>query len=225
MSAATKADYAYLQLRRAIVVGQVTADAALDEVTLGKEFDLGRTPIREALKRLAQDQFIVWPARRSPYVRDLSFHELQRLYESRMLMEKPAAGLAATRASQAQLEEIQRLGDELRVAAESGDVYESIEADHALHIAITRGADNRFLTEAVDRLNCGSLRLWYVAHKQLGLERVPEQHQEIIDALSRRDAEAAEDAAKRHIQVSLGRQLKLNFGGVDPTIDVSDLAG
>ncbi len=217
----TKADRAYLLLRRAIVVGEIPANATLDEVDLVNQFGTGRTPVREALKRLAQEQFLVWPARRTPYVRELSVQELHRLYESRMLLEKPAARLAAVRATTAQLDDVQRLGDELRRAGEAGDVYASIEADHALHIAVTRGSDNRFLTEAVDRLNCGSLRLWYVAHQRLGLETVADQHQAIIDALRARDADAAGEAVRQHILVSLKRQLKLNFEDANSTLTES----
>ncbi len=217
-ASATKADDAYFVLRRAIVVGTIAANEPLDEVRLADQFGAGRTPVREALKRLAQELFIVWPARRTPYVRDLSTQELHRLYETRLMMEVPAARLAASRATASQLDELERLGDQILNAAENGDVYASIEADHALHIAIARGADNRFLTEAVDRLNCGSLRLWYVAHERLGLERVADQHQEIIDALRRRDADAAEDAVRNHILVSLKRQLTFNFGSVDTNV-------
>lgn len=219
--AVTKADKAYLQLRKAIVTGEIPANESLDEVELVSQFGFGRTPAREALKRLAQEGFVVWPSRRTPFVRELSLVELHRLYESRLLMEVPAARLAAERITASGLVELQRLGDRLRAAAETGDVYASIEADHALHIAISRGSDNRFLTEAVDRLNCGSLRLWFVAHNALGLEHVPEQHQEIIDALGQRDPDAAESVVREHINDSLHRQLKLNFPTthfVDPAV-------
>jgi DNA-binding GntR family transcriptional regulator len=222
----TKADHAYLLLRRAIVTGQIPANDPLDEVGLMRRLDAGRTPVREALKRLAQEQFIVWPPRRTPFVRETSTQDLHRLYESRMLMERPAARLAALRATKAQLDEVQRLGDKLRAATKAGDVYQSIEADHALHIAITRGSDNRFLTEAVDRLNCGSLRLWFVAQERLGLEQVPDQHQDILDALRSRDPDAAEAAVREHILLSLRRQLTANFGGMDNNmIESIDLVG
>ena len=210
----TKADRAYSALRRAIVVGEIPANAALDENELMERLAAGRTPVREALKRLALEQFVMWPPRRTPYVLDLSSQDLHRLYESRFLLEEPAARLAATRISAAQLEHAQQLCDDLTSAASQGDVYASIEADHALHMAITRGSDNRFLTEAVDRLNCGSLRLWYVAHERLGLEDVPADHQEILDALRTRDPERAASAVRRHIQLSLDRQMKVAFGGI-----------
>jgi GntR family transcriptional regulator, rspAB operon transcriptional repressor len=212
VATATKADQAYEVLRRAIVVGDIPAGQPLDENRLVEFVGAGRTPVRESLKRLAQDQFILWPPRMTPYVRDMSPADIRHLYESRMLMEVPAAGLAARRITPAQLEKVQLCGERLRSAAASGDVYVSIEADHALHIAITEGSGNRFLTEAVDRLNCGSLRLWYVAHQRLGLEEVPDQHQQIVDALYSGDAEEVMEAVRGHIRVSFSRQLKLNFG-------------
>lgn len=209
----TKADQAYSLLRRAIIVGDISAGEPLDEVELTRRFDIGRTPAREALKRLAMEQFILWPARRTPYVREMSHQDVRRLFESRLLMEKPAAGLAAARITDAQMETVQQLGNELRAAADAGDVYRSVEADHALHIAITRGSDNRFLSEAVDRLNCGSLRLWYLAHEQLGLQHVADTHQTLIDAIRSRDPAIAEAAVHEHIMISVRHQFEVNIGG------------
>ena len=212
-AARTKADQAYATLRRAIVIGQIPAGTPLEEAELETLAGAGRTPVRESLKRLAQDQFVLWPARKTPYVRDISVADVQSLYESRMLMEVPAARMAAVRATDQQVQQMQVRGEELCDAARRGDVYESIEADHALHIAITKGSNNRFLTEAVDRLNCGSLRLWYVAHERLGLAEVPADHTKIIDALRARDADRAEQAVRDHIQKSFDRQLQVNFTG------------
>ena len=64
--AATKTNVAYDRARRDIVTGVIAANEAIDEVVLGQRYGLGRTPIREALKQLRNDQLIVWPDRRSP---------------------------------------------------------------------------------------------------------------------------------------------------------------
>jgi DNA-binding GntR family transcriptional regulator len=203
----TKADDAYRRLRRDIVVGDIPASSALDDAELARRYGTGRTPLREALKRLAQEQFIVWPPRRTPYVRELSLHDLHRLYESRLLIEVPAARLAASRITDQQLAAVAQISDALCEAARKGRVYESIEHDHALHLAITRGADNRFLADAVGHLNCGSLRLWFVAHQQLGLAGVPADHEPIVEALRARDPERAEAAVREHILLSHRNQL------------------
>lgn len=205
----TKADEAYCALRRAIVIGEIAGNARLDEAELVARFQTGRTPIRESLKRLALEQFVVWPPRNAPFVRDLGMHDLHRLYESRLMMEEPAARLAATRITSVQLAEIDAICVKLEQASHRGDVYDAIELDNSLHLAISRGADNRFLAEAVGNLNCGSLRLWYVAHERLGLANVPADHRRIVEALHARDPDAAALAAREHILLSHAKQLHL----------------
>lgn len=205
----TKAGQAYQALRRAIVIGEVPADVPLEDGDLAQRYATGRTPVREALKRLALEEFVVWPPRRAPYVRDLSLHDLQRLYESRLVIETRAARLAAPRILDQQLEEVHQLAVQLREAAEAGEVYEAVELDHQLHLAVAQGADNRFLAEAVDHLNCGSLRLWFVAQERLGMERVPSLHDDIVDALRSRDPDRAEAAVRHHILLSHERQMRL----------------
>lgn len=205
----TKSDQAYQALRRGIVVGEIRANAPLDEADLMRRFDTGRTPIREALKRLALEQFVVWPPRRTAYVREVGPFEMGRLYESRLVLEEPVSRLAAERITDAELAELDGMCAELERAAEAGEVYEAVELDHRLHLAIAHGSDNRFLAEAVGNLNCGSLRLWYVAHKVLGLEGVPDDHRRIVESLRSRDPERAAAEARRHVFVSQERQLRL----------------
>ncbi len=207
--APTKAVEAYRLLRRAIVVGEIPANAPLDDAELAARYGAGRTPVREALKRLALEQFILWPARTTPYVRDLTLHDVHRLYESRLLIEVPAARLAAGRVTDAELEEIERIADQLVDAAARGQVYDSIELDHALHLAITRGADNRFLAEAVAHLNCGSLRLWFLAHQHIGVAKVSDEHRGIVDALRARDPDRAEASVRQHILLSHSNQMRI----------------
>ncbi|GAB3714653.1 GntR family transcriptional regulator [Nocardiopsis oceani] len=210
----TKADYAYRVLRQMIVTGKVPAGQPIEESEFVAIIEVGRTPIRESLKRLAQEQFIRWPAHRTPYVSSLSLEDVHRLYESRMVMEVPAAVLAASRATPDQHRMVKERFEELQRATEEGDVYESIEADHALHIAITRGSNNKFLTEAVDRLNCSSLRLWYVAHERSGLATVAQHHEDLINALYAGDPERTEQAVRHHIRTSYERQISLHLDGL-----------
>ena len=208
MGTNTKAEHAYASLRRAIVVGEVAANTPLDEADLVTRLGTGRTPIREALKRLAMEQFIVWPAHRTPYVREVGAQELSRLYEARLLLEEPTARIAATRIGANQLRDLDLICDRMEEAAEVGKVYEAVELDHQLHLGIARGSDNRFLAEAVDNLNCGSLRLWYLSHQEIGLEKVPQNHRTILDALRSRDPDRAAEATRQHILNSLDRQLR-----------------
>lgn len=223
--ARTKADHAYRVLRKMIVTGEIPAGEPIDEAELMAAVDAGRTPVRESLKRLEQEQFIVWPPHKTPYVRNMSLDDVHRLYESRMLMEVPAASLAASRATSGQMQLILRRCEQLGEAADNGDVYGSIEADHALHIAISEGSNNRFLTEAVDRLNRRSLRLWYIVHHHLGIDRAVERHQGIIDALRGGDPQATALAVRDHIRTSYERQIRFNFASlVDPSASIGQIS-
>ena len=95
--AATKSNVAYDRARRDIVTGVIAANEAIDEATLGQRYGLGRTPIREALKQLRNDQLIVWPDRRSPYVPEIGVAQVKSLYEARSIFETQIAALAAQR--------------------------------------------------------------------------------------------------------------------------------
>ncbi len=203
----TKTDQAYVVLRRAIVQGDLPEDLPLEDGVLIKRFGFGRTPLREAIKRLSDEQFINYPPHRTPYVRGIRVVELARLYEARHLLEEPVARLAARRAAEAQIDGLSRICDQIDQAVERDDVYESVELDHRFHLAVAVATDNRFLSEAVDRLNCGSLRLWYLAHSRLGMENVNDDHREIQAAIKGRDPDAAEDVVSRHIDKSYQRQL------------------
>ena len=201
----TKSDQAYKALRRVIVVGEIAANTPLDETHLMERLGTGRTPIREALKRLALEQFVVWPPRRTAYVREIGPFEVSRLYESRLVLEEPVARLSAERITDARIAELDRICSELELASDAGNAYEAVELEQQLHMAIAHGSDNRFLVEAVGNLNRGSLRLWYIAQQQLGLEN----HRDIVEALRTRDPERAAAEARRHVLASYDRQVRL----------------
>lgn len=203
----TKSDQAYVVLRRAIVQGDLPEDLPLEDAVLIERFGFGRTPLREAIKRLSDEQFINYPPHRTPYVRGIRVVELARLYEARHLLEEPVARLAALRAADEHVDGLARICDEIDEAVERDDVYESVELDHRFHLGVALATDNRFLSEAVDRLNCGSLRLWYLAHSRLGMENVNDDHREIQAAIKARDADWAADVVSRHIDKSYQRQL------------------
>ena len=162
----TKTDVAYQVLRRAIVTGDIGPNEPLDENALLQRYQFGRTPLREALKRLhpravrdlaaAFDSLLCAgfpPTSWQNFSRPGSFRgtgqpdSRERHYRRAT---RPAGGISA------RIEEL--------IAA--GEIYQAVEADHALHLAIAQASGNRFLAEAVSNLNCGSLRLWYTAHER-----------------------------------------------------------
>ncbi|MFC6706795.1 GntR family transcriptional regulator [Flexivirga alba] len=203
----TKFDQAYAALRRAIVTGELREDEPLDDLRLSETFGFGRTPMREALKRLADEQFIMWPAHRTPYVRGMKISDLSRLYEARVILESPVARQAAERRTPAQLGILGRVLDELDSAVDDGNVYTAVELDLDFHQQVAIATDNRFLADCVKRLNCGSLRLWYIAHAFLGMAGVNDAHRGILSAIAAGNADLAEKETIEHIQDSYQRQI------------------
>lgn len=205
----TKGERAYAAVRRTIVTHALPAAVPLDEHSLLAQFPYGRTPLREALKRLTHEHLLVWPPHQAPMVRDIGLYELANLYETRELLERRVAALAAERAEDDNIETMQQLRVRLSKASDNGFVYEAVELDFALHAAIARATRNRFLTEASTLLNLQSLRLWFRAHDELGVAGVHRTHMELVEAIAIHDVNAAEDVATNHVERSRTRQEQL----------------
>jgi DNA-binding GntR family transcriptional regulator len=203
----TKSERAYLTIRRAVVTGEVGEGTQIDEGDLVERLGLGRTPVREALKRLAIENYIVWPPHGKPFVRVLGISDLHSIYESRLLLEVPASGLAAERARPADLAKLDGIIAAMADAVAAGDTYRSVELDYEFHSAVAAASQNRFLAELVASQNSHVLRLWYWARERLGLEGTVEPHALIVEALHEKDAGNAETLAREHAHRSYERQL------------------
>lgn len=208
MNGMTKTEQAYRVLRRAIVIGDLPEDTPLDDAALTERYGFGRTPLREAMKKLSDEQFVNYPPHRTPYVRGVRVMELAKLYQARHLLEEPVARIAARTATLEQIGHLARLCRDMETLIEDGNVYESVELDHQFHLAVAQATDNRFLSEAVNRLNCGSLRLWYLANSRLGMEDLPAHHWGIQQAIGARDADGAVQVVAAHIDNSYRRQIE-----------------
>jgi len=205
----TKTDAAYQALRRAIVTGEIGPNEPLDESVLQQRYQFGRTPLREALKRFAREQFVTWPVHSTPYVRGVSADELTNLYQTRIILEEPASRIAAAAITDAQIDRLDEISVQIEELIAEGEIYLAVESDHALHLAIAQSSGNRFLAEAVSNLNCGSLRLWYTAHERLHDQTQTPRHSHLIEALRSRDPERAAEETRRHILRSHQRQIAL----------------
>lgn len=202
----TKSQLAYADVRRAIIVRDLPAHTPLDESRLLRHFPYGRTPLREALKRLSHERLLLWPPHQAPSIRDIDLYELRHLYAMRRLLELEIAGLAAERATDGDFERLKSLQNRLIHASDAGQVYEAVELDFALHSAIAHATKNRFLAEASNNLNLQSLRMWYFAQYQLGVESIHRSHTDLVEAIRDRSPERARQLTTSHIDSSWDRQ-------------------
>lgn len=192
-------DKAYQLIRHKIITLELPPSASIDEQALMEDLQLGRTPIREALQRLAADDLVFFAPRRGIFVSEMSITDLQKIFEARMVLEGFCARLAAQRATAEQLARMDDIVGELD-QVEGAEARALMAVDEAFHEWLYEAADNKFVADTLRRLHALSFRLWHLVLDRLGNVRgAMEQHVEIADAVKARDALQAEKLIQRHI--------------------------
>jgi DNA-binding GntR family transcriptional regulator len=192
-------DKAHHLIRHKIVTLELTPLSAIDEQALMEDLQLGRTPIREALQRLAAEGFVFFAPRRGIFVADISITDLQKIFELRVVLEGFCAQLASQRATEDQLAEMEATVVDLRQVPD-GDSRALMAVDERFHHLLYKAAGNEFLFDILTRLHAKSFRLWYLVLDRLdGVEEAMEQHVAITEALRARDGQRAEELIQRHI--------------------------
>lgn len=155
---------AYEQIRYQIITLALRPNSVIDEHALQDELSLGRTPIREALKRLELEGLVTIVPRRGMFVTEVSLLDLHRLYEVRLNLECLAAELAAQRGTANHWIE---MGNALAEAKSDSNADERMRIDERCHLIMYDAADNHFLTSTLTSLYTLSLRMWYFALDKL----------------------------------------------------------
>jgi DNA-binding GntR family transcriptional regulator len=198
--ATSQSGEAYRQIKEKIVTLELPPAALVDEARLIAELGLGRTPIREALQRLALENLVVILPRRGTIVADLNMSDLQKIFEIRLELEALAARLAAQRATPAQVAAMEALFADADTLLHNGDNDALIRLDHQAHRLLAQAAHNEFLEETLDRLYNHVLRLWYVAlHRVQRLREAVEEHRAIIALVKAGDGERAAQIMHGHV--------------------------
>ncbi len=190
---------AYRLIKEKIITLELPPSSLINEQTLMEELELGRTPIREALQRLAAEGLVNVVPRRGIFVANIHITDLQKIFEVRMLLEGFCARLAAERITDEQIAEMEAVLQEL-AQAQNADIETFMIIDERFHALLYQAAGNEFLAEALDRLYAPSLRLWYLVVDRLAdLRGEIATHREIIPALKARDGAQAEAVMRQHI--------------------------
>jgi DNA-binding GntR family transcriptional regulator len=198
-AAASLADRAYHAIRDMIVSLELRPGAVIDERRLMQQLGIGRTPIREALRTLAQEGLVEVYPRRGMFVTSVEIHDLASLAEVRSVLESSAARLAAERATDEDRGSVAALLDELEQHEALGQ-RELMALDERIHRQVYRAAHNQFLESSLERYYVLALRIWYLALDQAReLEQAVLDHREILEAIRDGDADRAEGAMRRHV--------------------------
>ncbi len=198
-SAASLAERAYHAIRTMIVQLELAPGDVVREADLVDALNMSRTPIREALQRLARDQFVTVIPRRGMLVSTIDVDELTLLYETRSILEPYAARLATQRGSLTDWDEMAAV----LTATDDGDHSgtELIEIDRRCHEIIWRAAGNRFLTATLDTLYAQSDRLWHMYLSDVDdMGDAVDEHRAILDALVTADAPRAAELVEAHVK-------------------------
>src|SRR5919204_3487202 len=196
---ASLADKAYHAIRDLIVSLELPPGAVIDERGLVERLRIGRTPVREALRRLAQERLVDVYPRRGMFVTGVDVRELARLSEGRAVLEPEAARLAAERATPAERAELDALLDELD--AGDGDERELIALDERIHRAIYRAAHNDLLEATLEQYYVLALRIWVMAlDRTRELEEAVEAHRALLEAVRDGDGSRAAAAMRDHVE-------------------------
>src|SRR3954471_10998951 len=139
------ADRAYAALRDRIVTLAIPPGAPINEDTLGRELEMGRTPVREAIKRLTLEHLVAVFPRRGTFASEINITDLADISDVRIQLEGHAAYLAAQRINDVQRRRLEQLLDELRHSEGSADVEELMALDARVHRFIHECAANAYL--------------------------------------------------------------------------------
>lgn len=192
-------DKAYQLIRHKIITLELPPLASIDEQALMEDLQLGRTPIREALQRLAAEDLVFFAPRRGIFVSEISITDLQKIFEARMVLEGFCARLAAQRATAEQLATMDAIVSGLDHEEEK-EARALMAVDEAFHEWLYDAADNKFVADTLRRLHALSFRLWHLVLDRLGnVREAMEQHVEIANAVKARDGARAEVLIQRHI--------------------------
>ena len=187
------ADRAYAALRDRIVALRIAPGAPINEDALGRELDMGRTPVREAIKRLALENLVTVFPRRGTFASEINISDV------RQQLEGHAAYRAAQRLTAARREELERLLVRIDESA-GGPRDEQIRLDAEIHRFVHRSTANPYLEETLARYFNLSLRIWYLVLDRLPhlSERVRE-HRALLEAIRDGQADRARAIAADHV--------------------------
>jgi len=189
------ADRAYVAIRGLIVSLALPPGAVIDERELMRRLGLGRTPVREALRKLAQEQLVEVFPRRGMFVTGVDVRDLARISEVRTALEPEAARLAAERATDEERQQLADLSDEI---ARGGDL---MGLDERIHRAIYAAAHNDLMEKTLGEYYVLALRIWMLAlDRAEDLEEAVEAHRDLIQAIIVADGDRAADLMRDHVE-------------------------
>jgi DNA-binding GntR family transcriptional regulator len=198
---ASLADRAYVAIRDQLIMLEIRPNEPIDDDALASSLGVGRTPVREALKRLEGDRLVVSYPRRGTFATGMDITDLAHISEIRVQLEPLAARRAAERALREVRSDLAELATQIADLDVSGiDRSELMRWDLTVHRTIYRAAGNPHLEDVLVRYDNLATRIFC-----LFLDRLPTvdahvgEHVELLRAIADGDADRAEELAREHV--------------------------
>jgi DNA-binding GntR family transcriptional regulator len=191
-------DLAYAHLEEMIVTLKLKPGAAVSEAELSELTGIGRTPIREALQRLAREKLVNILPRRGVVVSDINVGSQLKLLEVRRELERLIARTAARRATDEERARFRELARDFVKSARSDDEVTFMRTDREFNELCSRAAHNDFAAGAMSLMHSLSRRFWYLHYKQAAdMPQTAKLHADIAAAIAEGDEEGAARASDR----------------------------
>ncbi len=201
-------------IHEAILSGALEPGERLMEAQIAEELGVSRTPVREAIRKLELANFVVMIPRRGAYVADITLKDVADVFEIRGALEGLAAELAAERASDEEIEQLERLLVEIGKSIEAQDVERLVDLDTQFHDHILKASRNERLDQILSQLREQIQRFRTQTLARPTRMRVAlEEHRGLVEALAERNGELARQLAAQHIESAENSLMQLNFEG------------
>ena len=188
-------------IRQAIIDGTFSPGERLMEIQLADEMGVSRTPVREAIRKLELEGFVVMIPRRGTYVADISIRDITEIYEIRTCLDVLSAGLAAERITDEELEALNRLLVEIGQYIAENNMEKIVEADTAFHDILYQASRNERLRSIINNLREQLTGIHGRSMSYPGrLVETMDEHRALVDSIAARDVERAQNAARVHIE-------------------------
>lgn len=193
---ASLTERAYSLIEELIATLQLAPGEVLSETALSQRLDIGRTPVREALQRLAREGLVTILPRRGILVSDFNVKSQLRMLEVRREIERLLARSAAERANDEERVRLGEIAAEMRAAAKSDDDIRFMRLDKEFNQLVTGAARNEFAAKTIALMAGLSRRFWFMHHQHVDdLPEAAERHARVAEAVANGDLSAAADAS------------------------------
>ena len=205
-----RSEHVYRRLRDAIQRGEFKSGHRVMEIEVADWLNVSRTPVRDAIRRLESEGMLEHEPRNGLVVARLDRQAVMELYVMRETLEGTAARLCAGPASDMEIQDLVDLVE--REQQMRGDFEALARHNLRFHAAIHRGAHNRYLEKSLlavnDSMGLLGRPLMLLPHRA---EAAAAEHARLVEAIQRRDSEAAADAAQSHVRAAQRERLKRLF--------------